>query len=404
MPYRPCPEPAAAATTREGPLTGLRVVEMTGLGPAPYAAMILADLGAQVIRIDRPGGYPAPDPALDPAAAGRAAVTYRSRPHVRVDLKTDAGRGLVLRLVTEADALIEGFRPGTMERLGLGPEPCLAANPALAYVRMTGWGQNGPMAGMAGHDMNFTGLSGALSLFGQDGRVPKGMPPLMGDMGGGALFAVVGCLAAVMNAWRCGEGQVVDASILDGSASLYAMVSGMAALGLHDAPPGGNMLDGGRHCYRTYVCADGGAVVVAAIEPAFRKVLLDRLGLADDPQFLSGRAEDEADCTARLEAIFASRPRDHWAALFDGSDGCVTPVLDLAEAPGSAQARARGLFETVDGVVQPAPAPRFGRTPGRIALGPESASRPAPRALCDWGLTEAEIDALIGAGVLSDAD
>ncbi|MFC2968020.1 CaiB/BaiF CoA transferase family protein [Acidimangrovimonas pyrenivorans] len=386
--------------SRRGPLTGITIVELTGIGPAPYAAMLLADLGARVIRIDRPGGYPALGPGLDFEKMEAASVFYRSRPLVRVDLKSEAGRALLLRLVGEADALIEGYRPGTMERLGLGPEECHAVNPALAYVRVTGWGQDGPRALTAGHDLNYIGLSGALSLFGRDGVPPRGVPPLIGDMAGGALFAVIGLLSAVLHARASGEGQVVDAAITDGSASLYSLLTALAAMGAHDPRGGVNVLDGGRHYYRTYACADGQHIAVGAIEPAFRKVLLEKLGLMGDPRFLSGAPEDESHCTQLLTALFRSKPRAHWVALFEGTDGCVTPVLSLTEAPQDAHNRARGSFVEIDDIPQPAPAPRFAATPGVVSRSPAEAGRADPVALADWGLTRDEIETLVARGTV----
>ncbi|MDX5361366.1 MAG: CoA transferase, partial [Alphaproteobacteria bacterium] len=306
----------------------------------------------------------------------------------------------ILRLVAEADALIEGYRPGTMEKLGLGPEDCLAANPRLAYVRMTGWGQDGPLSHMAGHDLNYIGLSGALSLFGEQGKLASGLPPLIGDMGGGGLFMAFGLLAAVIEARQSGKGQVVDAAIVDGSASLYALLKALAVAGGGQTPPGTSTIDGGRHFYRTYVCADGRHVAVGAIEPAFRKVLLETLGLDSDPRFLSNDMKDEAYCTERLGEIFGSQPRDHWAELFDGTDGCVTPVLDMAEAETHPQAAARAAFIDIDGVMQHAPAPRFSRTPGAVAITGAEGCRNAPEALQPWGFGADEIAALRAAGAI----
>jgi alpha-methylacyl-CoA racemase len=383
----------------QGPLAGLNIVEMTGIGPVPYAAMLMADLGARVLRIDRPGGYPAPDPALDFAAMGAASIFYRSRPVVKVDLKSDAGRDLVLRLIRRADALIEGYRPGAMEKLALGPADAHAANPRLSYVRVTGWGQDGPMARMAGHDLNYIGLSGALSLFGRDGKPPTGVPPLIGDMAGGALFAVIGTLAAMHSARSTGRGQIVDSNIVDGSASLYTLLSALSAMGLHQTP-GANSLDGGRHFYRTYACSDGGFVAVGAIEPAFRRILLERLGLADDPRFRGTDPEDETYCTRTLENLFRTRPRTHWETLFHGTDGCVTAVLDPKDAIADPRNSARGVFTEVDGVSQAAPAPRFSETPGVISVTPRDASRSTPNALTEWGLDPAEVRALIASRVI----
>ncbi len=387
--------------TGRGPLSSLRIVEFAGIGPAPFGAMLLADLGAYIIRIDRPGGYPAPDPSLDFDAMGPAGILHRGRSSLRLDLKSEQGKAVVLRLIGRSDALIEGYRPGTMERLGLGPEICLAANPRLAFIRMTGWGQEGPLARSAGHDLNYIGLSGALSLFGQDGAPPVGVPPLIGDMGGGGLFMAFGLLAAVLEARQSGRGQVVDAAIVDGSAALYALLRSLRITGAHAQPAGRNILDGGRHYYRTYQCADGRYVAVGAIEPAFRKAFLETLGVLSDPRFTSGLVQDEAFCTGQLENIFAAHPRDYWEALFAGKDACVTPVLSSDEAPAHDHARARAAFVTVDGVVQHAPAPRYGRTPGQISVSPKDAGRSDPDALKAWGFTEDELAALKAEGIVA---
>ncbi|WP_202903855.1 CaiB/BaiF CoA transferase family protein [Halocynthiibacter namhaensis] len=388
---------------RQGPLTHLKIVEFAGIGPAPYGAMLLADLGAKIIRIDRPGGYPALADGLDLSSMDAAAVCNRSRDLIRLDLKSEQGRATVLRLVSQADAVIEAYRPGTMEKLGLGPDICLNANPKLAYVRMTGWGQTGPMSQMAGHDMNYLGLSGALSLFGRDGAATQGIPPLVGDMGGGAMFMVLGLLAAVMQARAGGAGQVVDAAIVDGSASLFALLSGLNAMGQQDYTAGENPLDGGRHFYRTYICADGEYVVVGAIEGAFRKTLLERLDLLLDPDLTRPTADNEAVCVAKLSGVFASHPRQHWVDRFQDTDGCVTPVLSVPEAATAPHNQARGVFETLNDVLQPAPAPRFSATPGAISASPIDANKHAPHALGGWGFTDQDIQALISGKVLEAA-
>lgn len=328
-----------------------------------------------------------------------SSIFYRSRPAVRVDLKSEGGRAVVARLANQADALIEGFRPGAMEKLGLGPVPLLERNPRLAYVRVTGWGQDGPMARMAGHDLNYIGLSGALSLFGRDGVPPVGVPPLIGDMAGGSLFAVMGLLAAVISARTTGRGQVVDANIVDGTASLYTLLTALAGMGLHGAP-GSNVLDGGRHYYRTYACADGGHVAVGAIEPAFRRVLLERLELDHDPRFASGAPGDETYCTETLAGIFRRAPRAHWEALFHDTDGCVTPVLAPEEAAADPRNCARNIFTEIDGISQTTPVPRFSHTNGKISLSPKSAGRSTPDALARWGLDAAEIERLSRQGIL----
>lgn len=387
--------------TRQGPLSGIRVVEFAGIGPAPFGAMLLADLGADIIRLDRPGGYPAPDPSLAFEEMGATAIYNRGRHTVRLDLKAAEGRSLALRLIANADALIEGYRPGTMERLGLGPDRCLATNPALVYARMTGWGQEGPLAGMAGHDLNYIGLSGALSLFAREGAPPPAIPPLVGDMGGGGLFLAFGLLAGIISARETGAGQVVDAAIVDGSAALGTLVGALRKSGVHRDPIGGNLLDGGRHYYRTYRCADGGFVAVGAIEPAFRSALLDRLGLLDDPRFTQGGPENEAACTAELAAVFGAKPRDHWEKLFHGTDACVTPVLSLDEAETHPHALARASSIAVDGVAQPSPSPRFQGTPGAIGVSAADASRSNPAVLAGWGVGADEIASLSARGIVA---
>jgi alpha-methylacyl-CoA racemase len=388
------------AENPRGPLSSLRIIEFAGIGPVPFGAMLLADLGADVIRIDRPGGYPAPDASLKFEEMGPAAIFNRSRRTVRVDLKSPAGRDLILRLVANCDALIEGYRPGIMERLGIGPSACMAINPRLIFVRVTGWGQDGSLAQAPGHDLNYIGISGALSLFERNGELPGGIPPLIGDMAGGGLFAAFGLLAAVTEARQSGLGQVVDSNLVDGSATLFALLQSLHKVGAHAVPAGGNVLDGGRHFYRTYRCADGGHVAVGAIEPAFRKALLEKLNLMSDPRFLSGDMSDEAYCTQTLAAIFAGQPRDHWEVFFWDAGACVTPVLSIEEAERHKTARQRNSYVTIDGVTQYAPMPRFSRTPGKIGVSPKDSSRHDAGALRAWGLSQQDIDDLRAAAAI----
>jgi alpha-methylacyl-CoA racemase len=337
----------------DGPLSGLRVIELAGIGPGPFCAMVLSDLGAEVVRIARPGS------AIDPHD-----VLARGRTVLNLDLRDAAAIEQVLSLEAHADVLIEGFRPGVMERLGLGPEVCLGRNPRLVYGRMTGWGQHGPLSRSAGHDINYIALSGALHAVGRAGEAP--VPPLnyVGDFGGGAMLLAVGLLSALYEAGRSGRGQVVDAAMTDGAALLSAMMYGFRSAGRWSNGRGENLLDGGAFFYDTYACADGRHVAVGAIEPQFYAVLREGCGLAADPLF-----DDPLDQAAwprlkqRLAAVFRTRTRDEWCALFEGSDACVAPVLDWDEAPRHPHNRARGTFVTIDGVVQPAPAPRFDRTP-----------------------------------------
>jgi len=392
--------PNDMATAARGPLSSLRIIEFAGIGPVPFGAMLLADLGAEVLRIDRFGGYPPPDASLKFEEMGPTAIFNRSRHTVRVDLKSPAGRDLILRLVSNCDALIEGYRPGTMERLGVGPSACLEANPRLTYVRLTGWGQDGPKAQEPGHDLNYIGMSGALSLFERDGALPAGIPPLIGDMAGGGLFMAFGLLASVLEARQSRLGQVVDSNIVDGSASLFALVQSLYKAGVHAVPTGGNVLDGGRHYYRTYRCADSGHIAVGAIEPAFRQALLRKLDLMADTRFLSGDIADEAYCTQRLADIFGSQPRDHWETFFADAGACVTPVLSIEEAEQHPAARARNSYVTIDGVTQYAPMPRFERTPGKIGVSPNEASRHDASALRAWGLSQQEIEDLRAASAI----
>lgn len=360
-----------------GPLDGVRVVEFAGIGPAPFCAMLLSDMGAEVVRIDRPGAQPGPGDA----------VLLRGRRMVALDLKAPADAATALELAARAHVLIEGFRPGVMERLGLGPEPALARNPALVYGRMTGWGQTGPLAQRAGHDIDYIALSGALHAIGGEG---KPTPPLnlVGDFGGGALYLATGVLAALVSARATGRGQVVDAAMTDGAASLMALFYGMHAGGLWEDRRGANLLDGAAPFYDTYRCSDGRWVAAGPIEPAFYRRMLELLAL-DDPAGALARQYDRSDWPARkaeIAARFASRPRDAWAALMEGEDACVAPVLSLAEAPAHPHNAARGAFTEVGGVLQPAPAPRFSATPSAIQGGPRPAGADTAAVLSDWGI------------------
>jgi len=377
---------------RSGPLAGIRVIELAGLGPGPYACMLLAELGAGVLRIDRPGG----GPVLVPA---ERELLHRSRPCAAVDLKNPAGTEVLLRLVERADVLCEGLRPGVTERLGIGPDVCLARNPRLVYGRMTGWGQDGPLAGIAGHDINYASLTGALHAI---GPAERPIPPLnlVADMGGGALFLVVGVLAALVERERSGRGQVVDAAMVDGVSSLITIVHGMMSAGMWRDERAANLLDGGAPFYDTYACADGRHVAVGAIEPQFFAALLAGLGLTGLP----GEQLDRASWPmhrATLAAAFATRTRDEWAAHFAGTDACVTPVLGLAEALGDPHLAARQTFTVFDGVPQPAVAPRFSRTPGSITSGPRLPGQDTRDGLLDWGFTGQEIDDLLAAGAIA---
>lgn len=339
------------------PLDGIRVVEIAGLGPAPFAAMLLADLGAEVLRIERPG---ARRPAGDILNRGKAAMT--------IDLKDAGGVARLRALIDRADIVIEGMRPGVMERLGLGPDVLCSSNPRLIVLRMTGWGQDGPLAGMAGHDINFIAISGALAPLGTPGTPPPPPINLVGDFGGGALYAVMGILAALYERGRSGRGQVIDAAMVDGSAGLLAMylshIQGARA-GTGTAR-GQYFLDGSAPFYRCYVCADGRHVAVGAIELQFWRALLAGLGIEEE---LSQDPEEWPETARRLEAIFLTRSRDEWARHFDGTDACVTPVLGHEELARHPHLAARATYVETGGILQPAPAPRFSRTPARPPSG-----------------------------------
>jgi alpha-methylacyl-CoA racemase len=327
-----------------GVLDGVRVIELAGIGPAPFAAMMLADHGAEVVRVEREGRAPVIPPEFDILARGRAEI-------LSLDLSSPAGAERVLQLAAGADALIEGFRPGVMERLGLGPEALCPANPRLVYARMTGWGQEGPLAQAAGHDIDYIALAGALHTYGRAGGPP--VPPVnaVGDFGGGGMLLAFGIVAAILSARATGQGKVVDCAMVDGAAILSALTWSLKAAGLWKDERGVNLLDTGRPYYDVYRCADGKWLAVGALEPQFFAVLKEKLGLA------SGQHDD--GLRAELETVFASRPRDQWCALLDGTDACVAPVLSLAEAPTHPHNRARGTFIEEGGLLQPAPAPRF---------------------------------------------
>lgn len=372
-----------------GPLQGIRVIEIAGLGPGPFCAMLLADLGADVLRIERATGSGLFDPKFDLSNRGKRSVV--------LDLKKPEGVAAVLKLVESADILTEGFRPGVMERLGLGPDICLARNPKLVYGRMTGFGQTGPLAKVAGHDINYIAMSGALHAI---GGADKPVPPLnlVGDFGGGALYLAFGLMAALIEAGRSGKGQVVDATMIDGAASLMTMMYGMAAAGSWDDRRYSNLVDGGAHFYDTYETADGRHVSIGSIEPQFYAELIRLAGL--DPAEFAAQ-NDKAEwprMKARLVEVFKTKTRDEWCSLMEGSDVCFAPVLSMFEAPEHPHNRERGTFIEVDGVVQPGPAPRFSRTePGRPTPPPAPGTH-TDEGLADWGFSADEIAALKASG------
>jgi alpha-methylacyl-CoA racemase len=363
-----------------GPLAGVRIVELAGIGPGPVAAMLLADLGATVIRVDRkePSGNGLPRPV-------EYDIGLRNRKSIRVDLKDPAGRALVLDLVEKADALIEGFRPGVTERLGLGPDDCMKRNPRLVYGRVTGWGQDGPLAQGAGHDLNYIAITGVLNAIGPRGEAPSIPLNVIGDYAGGSLYLALGLLAGILEARSSGVGQVVDAAIVDGVASLMTVLVGLREAGMMNAERGSNMLDSGAHFYQVYACADGKYLSVAPIEKKFYLQLLERLDI--DPAALGNQMDAQSWPRAReiLAARFRTKRRDEWLALFEGTDACVSPVLDLEEAYAHPHIKARGTYIDVAGVMQPAPAPRFSRTtPGTPQPPAQLNAENARAALRDW--------------------
>ncbi|MFF7765421.1 CaiB/BaiF CoA transferase family protein [Streptomyces massasporeus] len=365
-----------ARTPGHGPLTGVRVVELAGIGPGPFAAMLLADLGADVVRVDRPGG---PGLAIDPAYD----VTNRNKRSVVVDLKAPDGPERVLDLVARADVLVEGYRPGVAERLGVGPGDCHARNPRLVYGRMTGWGQDGPLAQRAGHDIAYIAPTGALGMIGRPDEPPAVPANLLGDYAGGSLYLVVGVLAALHHARANGTGQVVDAAIVDGTAHLATMIHGMLAAGGWQDRRGANLLDGGCPYYGTYETADGRYMAVGALEPQFYAEFLALLGVEDQ----DGARKDVTRWSELREQVatrFKSRTRDEWTAVFDGSDACVAPVLSLREAPHHPHLAARGTFTDHGGITQPAPAPRFSATPTSVRTGPARPGADTADVARDW--------------------
>lgn len=359
-----------------GPLAGVRVVELAGIGPGPFAAMLLADLGADVVRVDRPGGGGlAINPEYD--------VTNRNKRSVIVDLKAADGADRVLDLVDRADVLIEGYRPGVAERLGVGPEACHARNPKLVYGRMTGWGQEGPLAQRAGHDIAYIAITGTLGMIGNPGEPPTVPANLVGDYAGGSLYLVVGILAALHHARATGAGQVVDAAIVDGTAHLTSMIHGMLAAGGWQDRRGANLLDGGCPFYGNYETADGGHMAVGALEQQFYDEFIALLGLADEAPARKDLAR-WGELREAVAARFKSRTREQWTAVFEGSDACVAPVLSLREAPAHPHLAARGTFVDHGGITQPAPAPRFSTTPTDVRTGPAQPGADTEAVARDW--------------------
>lgn len=379
-----------------GPLDGVKIIEIAGIGPGPFCAMMLADMGADVIRVDRSQNVQGGDPANPPVD-----VLNRGRRSIGVDLKNPDGVEAVLSLIETADALIEGFRPGVMERLGLGPDVALARNPKLVYGRMTGWGQEGPYAPTAGHDINYIALAGALEPIGRRGGPP--VPPLnlVGDFGGGGMLLAYGIACGLLSAQRTGEGQVIDAAMVDGAAILTTMFYAFRAMGMWDDARGTNLIDGGAHFYDVYETADGKYVSIGSIEPQFYKELLRLTGLeGEELPFQHDKTQWEP-MKERLAEIFKAKTRDEWCALMEGTDVCFAPVLSFGEAPQHPHNVQRGTFIELAGVVQPAPAPRFSATPVSVQRPPSHAGQHTDEVLAEWGLEADRITKLRESGAVA---
>lgn len=364
-----------------GPLSGIKVVELAGIGPAPYGAMLLADLGADVVRIDRSGNVTGGDPDTPPND-----ITSRGRRSIGVDLKHPDGVATVLDLVEQADALLEGFRPGVMERLGLGPDVCLERNPRLVYGRMTGWGQEGPYAHTAGHDINYIALAGVLEPLGRAGEQPTPPINLVGDFGGGGMLLAFGVCAALLEARTSGQGQVVDAAMIDGAASLMTMTWSFRHMGIWNDERGTNMLDTGAHFYDTYETSDGRYLSIGSIEPQFYAELLRLTGMENEELPWQHDRSQWPAMKERFAAIFASKTRDEWCEIMEGTDVCFAPVLTMDEAPRHPHIAQRGTYTEVAGLTQPAPVPRFSRTPGAVARPPAHAGQHTDEVLAEWGV------------------
>lgn len=376
-----------------GPLQGFKIIELAGIGPGPFCGMMLADMGAEVIRVDRPGG--------NPSAEGGHDILFRNRKSIAVNLKSPEGVETILKLCEQADAIFEGYRPGVAERLGVGPEQCMARNEKLVYGRMTGWGQTGPLAKSAGHDINYISISGALHAVGRAGEKP--MPPLnlFGDFGGGGMMMAYGIVCALLEAQRSGKGQVIDCSMHEGSAALMAMFYGLKANGLFSDNRGTHMLDTGAHFYDVYETKDGKYVSIGSIEPQFYELLkekaalsLEDFGVQMDPAMWPEQKE-------KMEAVFKTKTRDEWCSIMEGSDVCFAPVLGLGEAPNHPHNVARGSFIEVEGVVQHAPTPRFSRTPSGTPEGMRTPGTHTCDTLRTFGFSDAEVKALLESGAVA---
>jgi len=372
-----------------GPLEGVRILEVAGIGPGPFAGMMLSDMGAEVVRIDRADRVRGGDPENPPKD-----ILARGRRSVAVDLKNPEGIATVLAMIEKADVIIEGFRPGVMERLGLGPEICLARNPALVFGRMTGWGQEGPMAKAAGHDINYIALTGALHAIGRRDAAPTPPLNLVGDFGGGGMLLAYGVVCALLETARSGKGQVVDAAMVDGASALMGMIYAMKAMGVWQPDRGTNMLDTGAHFYDVYATKDSKYVSIGSIEPQFYALLLEHIGLAGEELPAQMDRGKWAELKVRVAEIFKTRTRDEWTEIMEGTDICYAPVLDLDEAPNHPHIKHRKTFVEAAGVVQPAPAPRFSRTAPELVRPPSFEGQHTAEVLADFGFDQERIQAL----------
>ena len=381
-----------------GPLNGYKVVELAGIGPGPMAGMLLAELGADVITVDRV--HP---PGLGVRMPDKFNLLRRSRPTVTVDLKSPKGKALVIELIKQADALIEGFRPGVTERLGLGPDDCAAVNPKLVYGRVTGWGQEGPISQAAGHDLNYISLTGAAHAIGRKGQPPTPPLNLVGDFGGGALYLALGVVAGLLEAQKSGKGQTVDAAMIDGASSLMTAAYGLFAGGVTDNCRGENVLDSGSHFYDVYETSDGKYISIAAIEPKFYDLVLEKTGFTLDtlPQRVDRPQRDEIK--DKLAAAIKTKTRDQWCEIMEGTDCCFAPVLDMSEAARHPHNVDRDTFVEFEGVVQPNAAPRFSRTPAEIKSSADISGSQTQAALLQWGVSRADLDQLSAEGVIGSA-
>ena len=390
-------EKTPARCTARGPLSGYRLIEIAGIGPTQLTGMLLADMGAEIVRVVR----------LSPADLGvpmpeRYKLMNRSRRSIAIDLKKPQGRDLILDMCTRADALFEGFRPGVMERLGLGPDECVQRNERLVYGRMTGWGQDGPLANTAGHDPNYIGIAGVLGCIGKKDEAPAYPLNLIGDFGGGALYLAMGLLAALLEAAKSGKGQIVDAAMVDGAASMMTTFYGLLAAGIWKEQRSSNILDGGAHFVNTYQTKDKQYIVIGAIEDRFYQKLLDKLEITDaDLRTQQHNRDRWPEFTDRLQEIFLTKTRDEWGEIFTGTDACFAPVLNLTEAARHPHAQARNSYVDVDGISQPAPAPRFSRTPSGIQSPPAEPGQHTEEVLRDWGYTEERIAELVDDNIIN---